>query len=135
MSNNQTQSQRRNVEKIIADQDQRRRTAIYRSAEPLREMAERGELLEFSTVRQIMELNKACGSHWFDTDTMHMFGSKVYAGVYGGRFFVSSELDFYGENRCYTVRECLNGDIEAVGESYPTLARAKTAAKRAAASA
>jgi hypothetical protein len=50
---------------------------------------------------------KAAGtaSHFFDTDTMRAFKSRVGGAVYGNRYFVTSEPDYDGSDRRYTVRE------------------------------
>jgi hypothetical protein len=70
----------------------------------------------YYTIKQIEEANRAAGQHFFAPDTMRFFNSRVLSGVYGGRYFVTSEKGPDGV-RAYTVRECLeNGHVETVGE-------------------
>lgn len=58
-------------------------------------------------------------SHWFDSDTMRFFGtrlSKVYSGD-GGHYFVTSEKPPHG-SRAYSVRRFLPDipTIRTIGE-------------------
>lgn len=85
----------------------------------------------FSTIDEIKFANKNAGFKFFREDTLEFFGSKILNKVYGGRFFVTSELNFEGNERYYTLRVAdIDGDIDTVGEfnQYPT----EWAAKRAA---
>ena len=110
-----------------------RRAYAYELGAPLREMTGRNEFLKFRNIEELKELVNALGSNWFSGDNVEFYNSRVYSDLYGGRFFVSSELTFDGL-RCYSVRECQNGAIETVGEfnQYATLKQAKRAAIRAA---
>lgn len=85
---------------------------------------------------EIQRAARETGSHFFDADTMRFFASRVLSGVYGGRFFVTSEkTGFDSTARAYTVREFMpDGSIETVGEfnDYATSAQARGAAQRAA---
>lgn len=108
-------------------------------------------LTAVGTIHSTAELRRHAGNtdtHWFDADTLRYFGCKLDGTVYGNRFFVSSEK-MYDGHRAYSVREfrffedrresdgrtILRFDIDTVGEfgEYPTLARARTAARKAAA--
>lgn len=92
--------------------------------------------LNYRTVDEIVRANQRAGFHFFDRDAMRFFGSRVHDEVYGGRFFVTSELDFYGERRFYTVREATeDGSVEVVGEfqQYASRSGAHAAARRYAA--
>jgi hypothetical protein len=58
----------------------------------------------FFTIRQIKQANRAAGQYWFSPATMRFFKSRVLEGVYGGRYFVTSEKGPSGV-RLYSVRE------------------------------
>jgi hypothetical protein len=72
------------------------------------------------TMASIRAANKAAGGHWFSRGTNKFFGSKVVAGPYGGRFFVTAEKSGFDERSPirYTVREAVDGgeEIKTVGE-------------------
>lgn len=72
----------------------------------------------FNTIDEIKRANADAGLNWFAKETMRFFGSRIGSAVYGGRYFVSSEQDNYGNgDRRYTVRLAeANGQIETVGE-------------------
>lgn len=55
---------------------------------------------------EVKQRNASKGQHFFDTDTMHFFNSRVSNILYGGRYFVTSERNGYN-SRLYTVREAL----------------------------
>ncbi len=99
-------------------------------------------------ISALIDLVKRTGSHFFDRDTMRFFKSRVddvaVAGV-DGWYFVTSEkhesaFARINEPRMYTVRRLsLTPDgsdlrlYELQGfQAYPTLQRARTAARRAA---
>ena len=73
---------------------------------------------KFNSMNDIEWTNQAIGHHYFSTDTMRFFSSKIYPCVYRGRFFVTSEKDkFSGKPREYSVRMAeSNGSIETIGE-------------------
>lgn len=80
-----------------------------------------------NTIAQVREANRGAGFHFFDRDTMLFFDSRVLRGLYGGRFFVTSEKGPDGV-RAYTVREASeDGRIDTVGEfqGWPTAERAR----------
>jgi hypothetical protein len=95
---------------------------------------------------QLMKLVRDSGSHFFDRDTMRSFKSRlhdIYPGQDGWYFVTSEKHEHYGysmqinEPRKYTVRrlrvpETLDDlRLDEIGEfqQYPTLNRARTAAK------
>jgi hypothetical protein len=86
----------------------------------------------FRNIEEIKRANKEAGHHFFDPDTMRFFGSRVSGELVAGRYFITSEHDFYGTKRLYTLRVA-NGDgtVDTVGEfqKYATLAEAKRALK------
>lgn len=87
----------------------------------------------YRTVWDIEEANQRRGHHFFDEDTMRFFKSRILDGVYGGRFFVTSEKGPDNVRR-YTVREAkADGSVDTYGDfqDYATAAQAKGAARRA----
>ena len=57
------------------------------------------------SMQDVMKANKAAGWHFFDKDTMSFFGSKIETDLYPNDMFVTSEDDFFGEKRYYSVRK------------------------------
>lgn len=85
----------------------------------------------FKNIAEIKAANKASGDNWFSPDTIAWWGCRVLDGVYGGRFFVTSEKVGDGP-RAYTVREVSpDGSINTVGEfrAYATALAAQDAAR------
>jgi hypothetical protein len=82
----------------------------------------------FRNIEQIKKLNEAIGHNWFRADTMRFFSSEVLPTIYGGKYFISSEEDTYGNYaRKFTIRIAkANGDIDTVGsfQAYDTEAEA-----------
>lgn len=95
-----------------------------------------------TSIEQIKRRNKACGRHYFEPETMRFFRSRVAPGVFVGSnatyFITSEQFEFRGKRdaRKYSVRKTKDGcTIDDVGgfQAYKTLAQAKAAAKRLAA--
>lgn len=87
----------------------------------------------FRHIDEIREANEAKGGNWFSRDTMRFFKSRVLEGVYGGRYFVTSERYSMDHPRLYTVRRADDdGSIATVGgfQRWRTAALARAAAKR-----
>jgi hypothetical protein len=88
----------------------------------------------YTSINEIRIEAKRAGSHFFDADTMRFFGSRVLPTVYGGRYFITSEQDHYGNGaKAYTVRIALDkGNIDTVGDfqAYATRAQAVRAIKQ-----
>lgn len=85
----------------------------------------------FNTIDEIKFANKNAGFHFFSEGAMYAFDSRISKNVYGGRFFVTSELNFDKTARVYTLRMAnSDGSIETIGEfgQYATLRAAKRAA-------
>ena len=61
---------------------------------------------------------KSYKGHFFDKNTMKFFGSRIESGLFKDYFFVTSELDFFGEKRAYTIRKFSENysNIENVSE-------------------
>lgn len=97
------------------------------------------------SIESIKAANRAAGGHWFDSDTLAFFRSRVSARVYvgpGGVYFVTSEQHTmswrnYQGPRLYTVRRAIDGGarIETAGEfqGYETARAAHAVADRLAA--
>ena len=90
----------------------------------------------YRSIEEIKAANLAAGQHWFDTETVEWFGSRILPEVYGGRYFVSSEQDRHGAwdgERRYTVRECdADGDVSrAQGTEFGEYATAEDAMEAA----
>lgn len=45
----------------------------------------------YRTIEEIKAAAEESGSHFFDSDTLRFFSTRVLPGVYGGHFFVTSE--------------------------------------------
>jgi hypothetical protein len=92
--------------------------------------------LKLHTLDQVKRAAIGAGSHWFDTDSMRYFNSRLGQTVYpipGGALFISSERFDYNSPRAYSVRSCTwNGCIDTVGEfqQYATSTSAHSAASR-----
>tara|TARA_A100001391_G_scaffold175080_1_gene137798 strand:+ start:82 stop:387 length:306 start_codon:yes stop_codon:yes gene_type:complete len=73
----------------------------------------------YKTISEIKAVNKANGYHFFSTDTMRFFSGKTHRGVYGGKYFVTSE-QFVSTSgvrhpRKYTIRKAHpDGAIDTV---------------------
>lgn len=92
--------------------------------------------MSFDSVDHVKWANKRAGQKWFDDDTMAWFSSKIETGLFGGRFFVTSEQDKHGHvwdgKRRYTVRRAEDdGEITDASEfgQFASLARATEAAR------
>jgi hypothetical protein len=72
----------------------------------------------FRTIEQVKKLNAAIGHTWFAPETMRFFASHVLPTIYGGKYFISSEEDTYGNYaRKFTIRIAYrDGQIDTVGD-------------------
>jgi len=59
-------------------------------------------------IEMIKASNLLAGQHFFERATMRFFQSRVFSTVYGGKYFITSEINPSGEKR-YTVREAVDG--------------------------
>lgn len=83
------------------------------------------------TISEIKAANAARGFHFFERGTLKFFGSRVSSQTFGD-VFITSEVDFHGRNRRYTVRRLNDrGAVDTIGEfrQYATLSDAVAAAK------
>ena len=78
----------------------------------------------YRNIEQIKKRNEAIGHNWFSADTMRFFSSEVLPTIYGGKYFISSEEDTYGNyERKFTIRIAYHdGQIDTVGsfQAYDT---------------
>lgn len=76
---------------------------------------------------------KIGGGHFFDNETLMFWGSKIFQDLYGDKYFITSEPDYDGKDRRFTIREFSDDytDVKTVGEfrQYETLAEATSAIK------
>jgi hypothetical protein len=86
--------------------------------------------MTFTEAKRIYEKH---GGHFFDNETLIWWNSKVYQDLYSDKYFITSEPDFDGKNRRFTIREFSEDycSVSTVGEfrQYGTLAEAKSAIK------
>lgn len=70
------------------------------------------------TLAQFKALNKKKGLIWFNPDTMEFWETKLETDIIAGKYFITSEKDFTGLKRLFTVRECNweTGNVNTVGE-------------------
>lgn len=47
--------------------------------------------MDYQTMGEIVEANEKIGHHFFEPETMELFDSRIEAGPFSGRFFVTSE--------------------------------------------
>lgn len=96
-------------------------------------MEEEKKLERYYSIEEIIQANRREGGHFFDREALRFFNSRIGSSVYGGRFFITSEqFDRDLSPRLYTIRECINGRIEEVGDfqQYATGSQARAALKR-----
>lgn len=85
----------------------------------------------YNSITDIIETNKREGFYFFSKDTMEFFASKVYPGVYGGKYFITSEKDGPSSStRAFTIREAKpDGNIDTVGEFCEFKSKAQAEAR------
>tara|TARA_R110000823_G_scaffold206825_3_gene337524 strand:+ start:251 stop:547 length:297 start_codon:yes stop_codon:yes gene_type:complete len=90
----------------------------------------------FTTISEIKALNKKNGYYFFSKDTMRFFNSKTHRGVYGGRYFITSEQfvpsSGVAEPRKYTIRKAhKDGAIDTINtfQQFMTIQEARNHVK------
>ena len=85
-------------------------------------------------IKAIKEANQAASGTFFDRRTISFFKAKVLPTVYGGKYFITSDVlpssDMGPVDKRYSVREALpTGLIKLVGErhAYPSKSTARAA--------
>ena len=82
----------------------------------------------YRTIQDIRNANAEIGHYFFARETLRFFGSRILDGVHGGRYFVTSEKRPRSDDaRRYTIRECVNGEIDTVGafQAFKTASAAR----------
>lgn len=86
----------------------------------------------FKTISEVRAANRRIDNHFFDRDTMRFFKSKIESGVYGGRYFITSEQFREDSSRRYTIREAkASGEVNTIGafQAYYSLEDARQNAR------
>ena len=85
-------------------------------------------------MREAIKVYKTFGGHFFDNQTIMWWNSRIETELYPNRCFVTSEPNFYGEKRKYTIRRFSfqYDDVETIGEfrQYDTLHEASVEAAK-----
>lgn len=67
--------------------------------------------VKYKDISDIKHVNQSAGNKFFSHGAMQFFKSRICPTIYGGRYFVTSEL-VWEIGRRYSVRECSdNGSI------------------------
>ena len=84
----------------------------------------------FSSLSQFRQFNYQQGFHWFDRDTMKMFGTRTCGDMLGGYVFITSDHD-YKRDRKYSIRLAMaSGSVYTYAfVEYDTLSEARKEAK------
>jgi len=71
--------------------------------------------MTFSDAR---EKYNSYGGHFFDRETMRFWKSRIESTLYKNRCFITSELNFDGSQRLYTVRRFSKDfkEVDTIGE-------------------
>lgn len=89
-------------------------------------------MITFSEARAIYE--KQEDAYFFSRDTMRYWGCRIESGLYKNRCFITSENNFDGSKRGYTVRRFSEDfkRIDTIGifQEYSLLSSAREAAKK-----
>ena len=86
----------------------------------------------YKSIDEIKRANKEKGHHFFDSDTMRFFRSRILSYIEENYFITSEKFDD-GSPRVYTVRIALeDGTIHSVSEfqQFKTIAQAKAFIKK-----
>ncbi len=86
----------------------------------------------FTSISEIKKANRENGYHFFSKNTMNFFNSQTHRGVYGGRYFITSEqyvsLQGVRHARKYTIRKAHpDGAIDTVDtfQQFSTIQQAR----------
>lgn len=56
------------------------------------------------TMAEAKKIYRKGGGHFFDTDTLRFWGSRIESSLYKNRCFITSEDNYDGSKRYYNVR-------------------------------
>ncbi len=90
-------------------------------------------LAHFDSMQALRDANKNSGQFWFSPSTMAFFNSKVETDLINGEYFVTSEDNFDGTQRLFSIRRANpDASIDTVGEfqGYTSLNAATEALRR-----
>lgn len=85
---------------------------------------------KIETIAELKALSRENGYNWFDPSTMRFFASRIESGIIKGKYFITSEKNFDGTRRFFSVRSFdEKGDIDTIGEfqAYRNKDAARTA--------
>jgi hypothetical protein len=57
------------------------------------------------TISELKEKNKAIGNYFFSKNTMKFFNSKIESAILKSKYFITSEDNWDGSKREFTIRE------------------------------
>lgn len=84
--------------------------------------------VKYKDISEIMHVNKSAGNKFFSHGAMQFFKSRICPTIYGGRYFVTSEL-VWDIGRRYSIREC--SDDGAIITHHSMIGSHKEAVKHA----
>ena len=84
----------------------------------------------YKTISSFRQFNYQQGNHWFDRETMKMFGTRLIGDMLGGCVFVTSDHD-YKRDRKYSIRLAMaSGSVYSYAfAEYDTVSEARKQAK------
>ena len=83
-------------------------------------------------ISEVVSIVTANGGQFFDKDTMKFWVTRIETGVIKNGCFVTSENNYDGTKRLYTVRRFNGKSIDTIGEfqQYKTKGSASDAARK-----
>lgn len=60
---------------------------------------------QVKTIADMKEFNRETERYFFSRETMRFFESRIESGLYKDKTFITSEKNFNGTKRLYTVRQ------------------------------
>jgi len=85
--------------------------------------------MSYDNLNAVVKANDEVGHHWFETDTMEFFKTKLETDLIDGRYFITSERGPHFP-RAFSIRMAdEDAHIQTIGDfmAYETLEDAKTA--------
>lgn len=66
--------------------------------------------MQWQSLKQVTRAHKArkTNNQWFDTSSCQFFGTKFHTDIMNGRFFVTSEENFHGNLRTFSIRAVMD---------------------------
>lgn len=69
-------------------------------------------------LQKAIETNLSAGYNFFDERTMEVWGTEIHEPLFMGRFFITSDANFDGTERLFSVREFHGNYTEVVTISF-----------------